>query len=132
MSEMTTQPKGRISVRLTCWNHRLPTNRLPYLAYFNGERHFAFIEKLVVEAGVNLMVGRATVSWKGRQCNKKSKRSQGGVVFLAHEYQATAVSFTKPVNGFCERIYQSVAFRYDLRGRGSKLRLGHNSVDLVK
>ena len=45
-----------------------------------------------------------------RQSTKESRRSQlGGVVFVTHEYQATAVSYTKLVNGFCEGIYQSVA-----------------------
>ena len=40
-----------------------------------------FTEKLVVEAGVNLMVGR--VSCKGRHCSKESRRSQG-VWYLWH------------------------------------------------
>ena len=72
--EMTTQPKGRISVRLTCWNHRWLTNRLPYLAALM-ERHFVFTEKLVDEAVINLMLRR--VSCKGRHCSKESRRSQG-------------------------------------------------------
>ena len=53
------------------------------------------------------MVGR--VRQFERQSTKESRRCQlGGVVFVAHEYQATAVSYTKPANGFCEGIYQSV------------------------
>ena len=62
----------------------------------------------MVKAGVHLMVGR--VRQLERQSTKESRRSQlGGVVFVAHEYQTIAVSYTKPVNGFCEGIYQSVA-----------------------
>ena len=50
-----------------------------------------FIEKLVVKAGVHLMVGK--VRQLERQSTKESKRSQlGSVVFVAHGYQATAVS----------------------------------------
>ena len=40
---------------------------------------------------------------------KGEQKVPGGVVFVAHEYQSTAISFTKPVNGLCEEIYQSVA-----------------------
>ena len=52
---------------------------------FNGERHFVFIEKLVVKAGVHIMVGK--VRQLERQNTKESRRSQlGSVVFVAHEY----------------------------------------------
>ena len=58
------------------------------------------IEKLVL-AFMNLtswskLVGRV------RQLERQT------VVFVAQEYQATVVSFTKPVYCFCKRIYQSV------------------------
>ena len=44
-----------------------------------------FIEKLVVKAGVHLMVGK--VRQLERQNTKESRRSQlGSVVFVAHEY----------------------------------------------
>ena len=88
--KITTQPKGS-PVRLTFWNHRWRTNRLPYLVALTERGILCLLEKLVVKAGVHLMVGR--VRQFERQSTKESRRSQlGGVVFVAHEYQATAVS----------------------------------------
>ena len=72
-------------MRLTSWNHKWLTNALTERGILCS------LENLVVKAGVHLMVGR--VRQLERQSTKESRRSQlGGVVFVAHEYQATAVS----------------------------------------